>query len=231
MGLPKIERPRFPITIPSTGKKTFFIPFSVKEEKILLIAQESKDPEQIVMAIKQIVGNCVDGIDADKQPMFDLEYLLLHIRSKSVGDIIPFEIEDPDTKEKVKLEFDINKVEIVRQKNHSKNVKINDEYTMVMNYPTIDQLTSVITSENISIFDIMSSCISALVDSNGETYKFEDFSESEINEFLESLDANAVKGMREFFDTIPVVKSEIKYKTKDGDAKTYVVQGLNGFFI
>ena len=111
MGLPRIERPRFPITIPSTGQKTFFVPFSVKEEKILLIAQESQDLDQIILAIKQILENCVEGFDSKNQPMFDLEYCLLKVRSKSVGELIPFEIEDPDTNEKVQLEFDVEKVQ------------------------------------------------------------------------------------------------------------------------
>jgi hypothetical protein len=235
MGLPRIERPRFPIIIPSTGEKTFFVPFSVKEEKILLIAQESQDLDQIILAIKQILENCVEGFDSKNQPMFDLEYCLLKVRSKSVGELIPFEIEDPDTGEKVQLEFDIEKVQIVKNKNHSNVVTLNDTYSLVMKYPTLDSMLLLAdekTDSTTSAFDIMISCIEALVETeSGESYKFADFSKKEIDEFIDSLDSKSIKKIKSFFDTIPKIRFETSYKNKEGKQKTYVVEGLQSFFI
>lgn len=240
MALPKINLPLFELTLPSTGETINYRPFTVKEEKILLIAQESKDTDQIVLAIKQMIANCVEGINVEKMPMFDMEYIMLNIRAKSVDNNIEFEVEDPDTQEKVKLKLDIDKnIKIHRTENHINKIEIDDNYTMTMRYPTINELSklSAITSEdnknNAEVFlDVMLSCIDMLISNDGENiYKLEEFSKEEVKDFVESLSGNTIKRIQAFFETIPVIRAELPYKLKDGTEKTFVIQGQESFFM
>ena len=136
MGLPKIDLPLFETKLLSTGKKKIkYRPFTVKEEKILLIAQESDDIEQVILAIKQIIGNCCPDVNVDELPMFDLEYLLLQIRGKSVNNVITFQITDPDTEKPVMLELNIDEIEITKPEGHSAEIPLGEDSYLVMRYP------------------------------------------------------------------------------------------------
>ena len=141
MALPKIQQPLFDITVPSTQQKTTFRAFTVKEEKILLTAQESGDPDQIILAIKQILSNTLSDVDIEKLAMFDIEYLLLKIRGQSVNNLVEFKIKDPDTEEDVDVSFDINDVELKFNDEHSKEIILNDNFKLIMRYATINELT------------------------------------------------------------------------------------------
>lgn len=237
MALPKISQPLFQITIPSTGKKTTFRQYTVKEEKILLIAQESKDFEQIALAIKQIITNCVTDVNVDNMPMFDIEYLLLNIRSKSVGDKIDFEVTDPDTEEKVKLVFDINNVEVVKKNKVGNKIKLDDRFTITMKYPSINQVSRLgnddSTSQTLKLFNLMLSCMESLFDAETEElFMFADFTQEEVDEFVENnLPSSAIAKIKEFFENIPVVRFSTEYVNSKGDKKTFVIEGLNSFFI
>lgn len=236
MALPKIDLPLFETTVPSSGKKVKFRQFTVKEEKILLTAKESNDIDQLILAIKQILSNCVvDKIDVDNLAMFDLEFLLLQIRAKSVNDVIEFEIMDPDANEKVKLSVDINEITI--KKSETTNIiKASDEYSLVMRYPTFSELKTLAASttatKSQALFAVMIACIDSLASNNNDTvYKMKDFSKEEVDTFVESLSAKTITDMKEFFDGIPVLRFEKKYRLKDGTEKTFVLEGIETFFI
>lgn len=233
MGLPKIDLPLFELTIPSTGKRVKYRPFTVKEEKILLIAQETADLDQIILAIKQIINNCVEGIDIDNTPMFDLEYLILNIRAKSVNNELQFAVTDDETKEKVSITLDLDNIKLNIDEKHSKKIKIDDEYTLTMKYPSIDKLKSLSTSNGReAIFNMMISCIDLLVSNDGDNiYKFSDFTEKEILEFIESLNSKTLSDIKMFFDTIPKLRIEIPYTNSKGNDRIFVLEGLNSFFI
>lgn len=231
MALPKIDLPLFDITIPSTGKKTKFRPFNVKEEKILLIAQESKDLDQIVLSIKQIITNCVQNVDADKLAMFDLEYLLINIRAKSVNNLITFKIKDPETSEQIELELDISEVSVKTDPTHSKIVKIDDNNSIVMRYPTLNEIRDLTKSKTQeAVFDVMASCIDVIA-SGDEVYHASEYTRDELIEFVDGLTNGVVNNMQAFFETIPVLRYEKKYTNKLGEEKTFVVEGMETFFI
>jgi hypothetical protein len=231
MGLPKIDLPLFELEVPSTGKKVKYRPFTVKEEKILLIAQESKDPKQIFLAIKQILTNCLQGTDVEKLAIFDLEYILLNIRAKSVNNEISFSIKDPDTEEKVDLTINIDDIQIVKFPDHNKIIKVNDDIMIEMRYPSISYLESLKDgqSESDSLNSIMKECINSISDGD-QSYKLADFSEAEVEDFIESLSSIIVAQIKKFFDTIPVMKYETTYTDKTGKTKTFVAQGVETFF-
>lgn len=231
MGLPKLDQPLFPITIPSTNKKTTFRPFTVKEEKILLIAQESKDTDHLTVAIKQLIENCVSGVKVDALTVFDLEYLLLKIRAKSADNIVKFSFVDDETEEKVLVELDLDKIEVQKNPKHNKVLDLTDNIKLVMKYPDISFISKQkeYPTESEKAFAIMTSCIDSVVQGE-EVYKMNDFSEEDQQEFIESLNGSALSKIREFFETMPKVRHVHKYKNKDGKDKTYVVEGLESFF-
>jgi acetone carboxylase gamma subunit len=174
MALPKIDQPLFELEIPSTSKKAKYRPFTVKEEKILMIAQESKDMDQIILSIKQVINNCMPDVDVDTLSVFDLEYIILNIRAKSVNNEISFAFEDEETGEKVETVIDINDVKVQFNDEHSKKIDINDQYYMMMRYPSLEevrQMQAVEEGSTEQMFATMISCIDTLVDeSSDETF-------------------------------------------------------------
>lgn len=233
MALPKIDLPLFELTIPSTNKKVKFRPFTVKEEKILLIAQESNDSKQMVLAIKQILNNCLQDIDVNSLATFDLQYVLLNIRAKSVNNEVTFNIKDPDTNESIELTIDINDIEIKRSKDHNKVIKITDTIALQMRYPTIEYIEDIDPEQEKSsndLYKIMVECIESVVDGD-QVYKLKDFTEKEVTDFLDSLTAEVAMKIKKFFDTMPVMRYEKKYKNKNGAEKTFVAEGMETFFI
>ena len=235
MGLPKIDQPLFELTVPSTEKKITFRPFTVKEEKVLLIARESGDIEQIVLAVKQIVNNCCQDVDVDTLSVFDLEYIMLQVRAKSVNNEIKFTIQDPDTEEEVELKVDIDEIQITRDPDHVKKVELNDQYFMMMRYPTINELAGLQDVEgepeaNI-LFNTMVACIETLVDSTtDEVYSFSDFSPKEIEEFVEQFTTSTVEQLQQFFATSPKMKYSVNYTDNTGKDKTFNMEGMDTFF-
>ncbi len=232
MALPKIDLPLFELNLPSTNKKIKYRPFTVKEEKILLIAQESKEHKQIVLAIKQILNNCVQDVDINTMSALDLQYVLLCIRAKSVNNEITFNIKDPDTNETIELTIDIDEIEIKRSPDHNKIVKITDTIALQMRYPTIDNIESV-EGEEVSkekLFDLMVECIESIVEGDN-VYKLKDFTKEEVNEFMDSLTSEVIVKINTFFNTMPVMRYEKKYVNKNGEKKTFVAEGLETFFI
>tara|TARA_B110000967_G_scaffold148593_1_gene152207 strand:- start:173 stop:874 length:702 start_codon:yes stop_codon:yes gene_type:complete len=233
MGLPKIDMPLFEAKLVSLEDKVKYRPFTVKEEKILLIAQEADEINQVILAIKQIVGNCCIDIDVDELPMFDLEYLLLQIRAKSVNNVINFTIKDPDTDKPVEIELDVDDIKLKMDEDHSKEIHINDDAYLIMRYPRIEQVKSFADntqSQVNNVFNVMTSCIETVVDGDS-VYDLKDFSEEEVMNFIDSFPSTTVEGIRKFFDTIPVLTTKTKYTNADGDEKEVVLEGMETFFI
>lgn len=233
MALPKIDLPLYELTLPSNNKKIKYRPFTVKEEKILLTAQQSKDSEQIVVAINQIVNNCIVDYDVDNLSLFDLEYILINIRSRSVDNTVEFEIEDPDTKENVKLVLNLDQVKVHRDKKHTNKIKVDDTYTLFLKYPNINNFSDILKKEDLSFdesYNILISCIDKLA-SEDEVFNFKDFTKKQVDEFIESLHSDITKKIKEFFDTMPKVRHEIPYVNSNGDNKTFTIQGTQSFFM
>lgn len=232
MPLPKIDQPLFELTVPSTGDKVKFRPFTVKEEKILLIAQESKDQAQVVTSIKQVLGNCLQNYDIDNLAVFDLEYILLNLRSRSVSNELDIKIKDPDTEEEIEINIDIDNIKIVRADNHSDIIKITDDIMLKMKYPSIDYLNQMQGDEvaQADLFNLMTGCIDSVVEGE-QVFKLHEFSQQEVNEFLDSLSATVVNDMRDFFDGAPKMRYEHKYTNKNGVEKTFVAEGTETFFL
>jgi hypothetical protein len=233
MALPKIDLPIYELELPSTGKKVKYRPFTVKEEKILLTAQESSDVNQVILSIKQIINNCMIDSDVSDFALFDLEFVLINLRSKSVDNKISFEIQDSDTKETIKLEVDLTDIKVHRDPKHTNKIKVDDKYTLFLKYPSIDSFTGMLNGETITSeqsFEMLISCIDQLV-SEDEVFKFKDFTKKEIDDFVESLESEVIKKMKYFFDTIPKVRHEVKYKNSEGKEKIYAIEGIKSFFI
>lgn len=233
MALPKIDLPLYQCELPSTGKKVKYRPFTVKEEKILLTAQESKEPEQIMLSIKQILNNCIQGIEISSLSIFDVEYMIIQLRSKSVDNKVEFEITDPDTEERVKLELNLDDVKVNRNSSHTNRIKLSDEFTLFLKYPTIEQLEDLLTRQEQTLddnYNLMMSCLDKLA-SKDDVFKFSDFPKKEIDEFVESLQGDVIKEIRKFFDTMPRVRYEIPYTNSAGTNKTFVLEGTQSFFI
>jgi len=236
MGLPKIDQPLFDLIVPSTGEKVQYRPFTVKEEKILLIAQEAKDIDQIILAIKQIINNCVIGIDVDTMPIFDLEYIIICIRAKSVDNKVSFSVKDPDTEEEIALSIDINEIKITHNPDHNKEVVINDDYYLMMRYPTVEGIKALVPvyegeSETETMFRTMVECMDCLVNkTTDEVLKFSDFTPEEIDEFVGQFTKENVTAMQKFFETVPRMKYSIPYKDNTGKEKTFTMEGIDTFF-
>ena len=234
MALPKIDQPLFELEIPSTGKKAKYRPFTVKEEKILLIAQESKDMDQIILSIKQVINNCMPEINVDGLSVFDLEYIILNIRAKSVNNEIAFGFEDEDTGERIDTVIDINQVKVEFNDEHTKKININDQYYMMMRYPSLEEVRQMQSADEGSteqMFTTMVSCIDTLVDeSSDEVFKLSDFSDEEVSDFVDGFTSSVVEDIQNFYVTMPKLRHTIDYKDNKGKKKQFVVEGMDSFF-
>lgn len=232
MSLPKIKLPLYHVTVPSTGQKTTFRPFTVREEKIMLTAQESKDIDQITLAVKQIIDLCVTDVDSDKLAIFDVDYILMQIRAKSVSNLLEFTIKDPDTDDLVEVEIDVSDIVLHTTDGHTKNIGAGEDCTIVMRYPTINELNLLVESGKTSqaAFSFMISCVDVVVFGD-EVHKLVDYSDEEIVEFFDGVEGNTLKELENFFDTMPILRLEHKYTNASGEEKTFVIQGLETFFL
>ena len=233
MALPKIDLPIFELTLPSNGEKVKYRPFTVKEEKILLVAQESKDQTQEVLATKQVVNNCLMDKDVSDLAMFDLEYILLTLRSRSVDNTIVFNIIDPESKENVSLTLDLEAVSLLRDDKHSNEVAINGDYKLFLKYPTIDQyvaISAIDVNDPLVNYYIMISCLD-YVASEDEVHYFKDHTKEEVDSFMEEVSGEVLKKIQNFFETMPRLRHELKYTNKNGKEQTFVIEGMRTFFI
>lgn len=231
--LPKIDVPLYELTLPSTQETIRYRPFTVKEEKILLVAKETNDVSQAMLAVKQVINNCIVGKNVEELAMFDLEYLLISLRSKSINNVINFSVKDPETNETVNLEVNLDEVKMITNSDHTNRISVNKDYVLFLKYPTIDQFTEILQSpknDPMVNYKIMLSCLDKVA-SETEVYKFSDFSPKEIDEFIDELQSDIIIKIKDFFETMPKTRHEIKYKNGLGNEKTFVIEGMQSFFI
>jgi hypothetical protein len=236
MALPKLNTPTYELEIPSTDEKIKYRPFLVKEEKILLMAMESGKNEDIVQAVKDIVLTCTfDKLDVSNLPMFDVEYIFLNIRAKSVGEISKLKLLAPDDKKTyVDTEINLTEVKVQVDDNHTNKIELENDMGIIMTYPTIDSFmeTGIQTVTASNMLDIISSCILQIYEKKGEkVYNSKDQTKKELTEFIESMNTKQFKQVQVFFDTMPKLKHTIKItnpKTKKTSDVT--LSGLNDFF-
>ena len=238
MPLPKIATPTYELELPSTGELIQYRPFLVKEEKVLVIALESEDTKQITTAIKTVIKNCIKtkGIKVDSLPTFDIEYLFLNIRGKSVGEEIEVNIMCPDDGEtQVPVMINIDDIHVQKDDNHTNKIQLDDEILMVMKYPSLDQFIKNnfdFESKNQmdQSFDLIASCIESIC-TEEDVWATADCSKKEVTEFLESMNSSQFKGVEKFFDTMPKLSHKIKVKNPVTKKESEVVlEGLASFF-
>jgi len=233
MALPKINSPTFELKLPSSGQTIKFRPFLVKEEKILLVAQQSGELKDILNAVVQIATNCIyDDIDVEKLPLFDIEYIFINLRSKSVSNISEVMINDPDDGNQYKVEIDLDKVVIERpEKEISNKIDLGDGIGVVMRYPSITYMNSIGSAINDAdtAINIIMACVDKVYDTDN-VYEASEYSKEELNDFILSLSSKQFQNIQEFFNNQPKVTQKITYKRKDGKEKELVLEGLNDFF-
>jgi hypothetical protein len=238
MPLPKIAVPTYELEIPSLKKNIKYRPFLVKEEKVLIIAMESEDPKQIAGAVKTVISNCIltKGIKVEQLSTFDIEYLFLNVRGKSVGESVDVLITCPDdgtTQVPVSINLDEIKVNVGEE--HSKDIKLDDTLTLRMKYPSMQEFikTNFNNTQTISVddtFEMISSCIDQIF-SEEESWVAADSTKKELDEFLEQLTTNQFKAIEKFFETMPKLSYVIKVKNPNTEVESEVVlEGLTSFF-
>jgi hypothetical protein len=230
--LPQITLPTFSINIPSTKQASIFRPFLVREEKILLIAQEGDDAD-ILRAIKQIVSNCsVDKLDINKLTTFDLEYLFLKLHAKSVNNIAKLSYKDGEDDKVYEFEVDLDKIEVEFNEDNNKKIKVNDTVGIVMKYMSADVSEKIKKFENeielLNFFIINS--MDTVYDENS-VYQVSEFKDSEVTEFIDSLPAKAFNKIKKFFETMPKLEHVINYKNSLGTDRTIKLRSVKDFFM
>ena len=236
MALPKLNTPTYELEVPSTDEKVKYRPFLVKEEKILMIAMESKDNAQIINAVKDIVKSCTfEKVDVSSMPMFDMEYIFLNIRAKSVGEISKIKVLCPDDKTTyANIELDLTEVEVQVGDDHTNKIELTDDTGMIMTYPTIDSFldSGIEKIDANNMLDVIGSCVLQIYENKGEkVYQAKDQTKKELTEFIESMNSGQFRKLQSFFDTMPKLKHKIKVKNpKTKKTSDVTLSGLNDFF-
>ena len=234
MSLPTINVPQYEVTLPSTKENVTYRPFLVREEKILLLALEDGGDKALAMALKQIVNNCTfEKLPVNDLPLFDLEFMFLRIRSKSVGEVADLKLlceDDGETYADVSIPLDDINIEF--PEGHDPVVKLNDEVTLMMSYPTFEMLgTDMQTMDVEKTFDLICSCIKQVIE--GETiHEKSDWNKKELGSFLDSLTSKQFADVQKFFETMPKLSYEVEFvnpKTKEKNKMT--LEGLQSFFV
>tara|TARA_R100001443_G_scaffold89201_2_gene95696 strand:- start:2471 stop:3187 length:717 start_codon:yes stop_codon:yes gene_type:complete len=237
MPLPKIVTPTYELELPSSGQAIKFRPFLVKEEKLLVLALESEESSQITSAIKAVISDCIltKGVDVEDLPTFDIEYLFLNIRGKSVGENVEVNIICPDDGEtEVKVSINLDDIKVKFNDDHDKTIKLDDEYQMDMKYPSLAQFVKnnfeFDSPDMDQSFDLIGGCIDKIYNEE-EVWSTADVSQQEVREFLEQLNSNQFKIIERFFSTMPKLSHTIDVKNPKTKKKNKVtLEGLSSFF-
>jgi len=238
MPLPKITTPTYELELPSTKQKIKFRPFLVKEEKLLVLALETEDSTQITTAITEVIRGCIltKNVKVEELPTFDIEFLFLNIRGKSVGEEVEVNIICPDDGEtEVPVKISLDEIEVQFSDEHSTMIKIDDNLMMEMKYPSLDQFVKNNFDFNSDStmdqsFDIIGNCIDKIYNEE-EVWAVEDFSKEEVVEFLEQMNSSQFKEIEKFFNTMPKLSHQVKIKNpKTKKTSTVVLEGLSSFF-
>jgi len=228
------KTPKYELTIPSTGKTTRFRPFLVKEEKILLIAQSTQSKKDIMLAIKDIIESCVEEIsNAGDLPIFDIEYIFMKLRAKSVGEVVEPTIVCPDTGERVSLNVNIDELELKKSKDHKTDIKIDNDLIVTMRYPSISILEKfggdIDTTNTPEFYDMILHCIDS-IQTPDLSVKHDDVDINEIKEFIDSMTKQQFDMILNFFVTAPRLECIVEYQTEDGKTRKVTLSGLGDFF-
>ena len=252
MNLPTIVTPEYSLVQPSTGKSISYRPFLVKEEKILLMAleaaksdDEAENREEILKAIKTIITNCCNGLDSvDDLPLFDLEYIFLQLRARSVGEVVEPEIACPKCGETIKLKVDISKVKVVTSKDHTFDIRIDEKVGVIMKYPGVSLFQRRLLGDELAVedlFEVLIDCMESIYDDE-KVYKLKDVDRKQIHEFLDSLSQKQFAKLQNFFETTPRLEHTVNYtcknKVRTGDTASencghkgkVVLNTVNDFF-
>ena len=237
MPLPKISTPTHELVLPSTGKKIKYRPFLVREEKILILALESQDPKQISTAIKSTLKSCIQtrGIKVEDLPTFDIEYIFLNIRGKSVGESVDVIVTCPDDGETtVPVTVDLDAIQVKFDPEHTKDIKLDEKLTMRMKYPSLDQFIK----ENFQVegvdfeqsIDMIAECVD-MIFSEEEKWTGSDFTKEEMVEFLEGLGSKQFKLLEKFFTTMPKLTHDFTVVNPNSNQENKIhLEGLAAFF-
>ena len=238
MALPKIETPTYELTLPSQDIKVKFRPFSVREEKVLMMAQETNKKQDITNTVVDVLNACTfNAINLKELPLFDIEYLFLNVRAKSVSEIAKFKVICPDDlKTRVDVEFDLTEVEVQVEDNHTNEILLDESRKLgvIFKYPSLSMLdVSLIDSENIKtkdLFKLIIDCIDHIYEGE-KIYPAKDTTKQELQEFIESLQSNQFEKMQNFFKSMPVLKHEVEVENPNTKKKSTVTfQGISDFF-
>ena len=239
MALPKLNVPVYEAILPSTEKVIKYRPFLVKEEKILLTALEADDTKALSGAVRQIVNNCVQGeLDVDKLPTFDIEYLFLRLRAKSVGEKVTIGLKPWDCSKKegglcentTEVEINLEEVKVDKNKAYSSKIMLDDKIGIKMRYPDINTINLTGATSEAAGMDVIRGCVD-MIFTGEDTHERDSFTDEELDEFIDSLNSQQFKLIKDFFDNMPVLKHTVKYKCNTcGEKKETTLQGLNSFF-
>ena len=238
MPLPKISTPTYELTLPSTGKSIQYRPFLVKEEKVLVIALESEDTKQITTAIKNVIKSCIQtrGVKVESLPTFDIEYLFLNIRGKSVGEVVEVNLVCPDDNETtVKAEINLDDIQVEKTEGHTNKIKIDNEIMMEMKYPSLDEFIKNNFdmsggSDMDQSFELIASCIDKIYTAD-EVWTASDCTKKEIRDFLEQMNSSQFKEIENFYTTMPKLSHTLEITNpKTKVTSEVVLEGLASFF-
>ena len=238
MPLPTIATPTYELTLPSSNRKIKYRPFLVKEEKILILAMESQDSKQIARAVKDVISKCIlsKGIKVEKLATFDIEYLFLNIRGKSVGEQIEVMVTCPDdNKTQVPMSINVDSIKVQKDKNHSTDIKLDDVYTLRMKYPSLTEFIKnnfgAMGEMNVDdTFDLIASCIDQVY-SEEVSWASEECTKKELTNFIESLNSNQFKKVENFFETMPKLSHSVKVLNPNTKVESEIkIEGLQSFF-
>ena len=238
MPLPKTATPTYELVLPSTKQTIKYRPFLVKEEKLLVLALESEDNKQITNAVKAVIKSCVTsrGVKVEQLPTFDIEYLFLNIRGKSVGEEVEVNITAPDDGEtQIPITISLDEIEVIESEDHNKQIKLDDELMMEMRYPSLDQFikNNFSMSDDMNIeksFELIASCIDKIYNEE-EVWSTSDVSKKEVLEFLEGMNSLQFKEIEKFFETMPKLSHTVEVvNPKTKEKSTIVLEGLSSFF-
>lgn len=225
----KQSLPRYNLVQPSTGFTITFRPFTVREEKTLLMANQTGSYEDFLATLSDIIDNCFNlPVSSKKLPLFDIEYFFLKLRSKSVGEIVDPTIICPATGEKIKVSLNLDEIEPIFNDKHQKEIKISGNIIVKMNYPTIENLIKN-KDKKTDYFDLLIESI-AFIQTQNEIIEAGTASKENITEFVDLLTADQYRHLIDFFKTSPKLEKEINYKTSDGIERTIILKGLRDFF-
>ena len=236
MALPKIETPTYELTLPSQDTKIKYRPFLVKEEKVLLMASETGQQKEMIQAVKDIVSTCTfNKLNASSLPIFDLEYVFLQIRAKSVGEVTKFKVLCPDDKKTyAEAEVDLSKVEVQVDDGHTNKIILGEERNLgvVFTYPTVDTVSvgEDVQADSKTLFKVLVNCIDHIFEGD-KTYPAKDSTKEELDKFVEGLTQNQFEKFRHFFETMPKLKHDVEVTNPKTNVTSKVtLQGIQDFF-